>query len=124
MRWGDKVISIKNGRNLLFQNVTHETGGHFVYLLNDCETVTIDNVTIKKSRDAVNLVGCRNVQLHNCRFTGCGDDAIALKGDWALGRKIASENIYVWDTDLETACNALQVCAETTGAFRHVHVWD
>jgi pectate lyase-like protein len=123
-RIGDKVVSIKSGRNLLFQNVTHETGGHFVYLLNDCETVTIDNVTIKKSRDAVNLVGCRNVQLHNCRFTGCGDDAIALKSDWALGRKIASENIYVWDTDLETACNALQFGAETTGDFRNVNFWN
>ena len=121
---GDKVISIKSGRNLLFQNVTHETGGHFVYLLNDCETVTIDNVTIKKSRDAVNLVGCRNVQLHNCRFTGCGDDAIALKSDWALGRKILSENIYVWDTYLETACNALQFGAETTGDFRNVNFWS
>ena len=121
---GDKVISIKSGRNLLFQNVTHESGGHFVYLLNDCENVTIDNVTIKKSRDAVNLVGCRNVQLHNCRFTGCGDDAIALKSDWALGRKIASENIYVWDTYLETACNALQFGAETTGDFRNVNFWN
>lgn len=41
---GDKVISIKSGRSLLFQNVTHETGGHFVYLLNNCENVTIDRI--------------------------------------------------------------------------------
>jgi polygalacturonase len=38
---GDKVIAIKSGRNLLFEGVTHETGGHFVYLLNDCEQVTL-----------------------------------------------------------------------------------
>jgi hypothetical protein len=32
---GDKVIAIKSGKNLLFEDITHETGGHFVYLLND-----------------------------------------------------------------------------------------
>jgi len=121
---GDKVIAIKSGRNLLFENVTHETGGHFVYLLNDCENVTITNVTIRKSRDGVNLVGCRNVQLHNCAFTGCGDDTIALKSDWALGRKIASENIYVWDAYLESGGNALQFGSETTGDFHNANFWN
>ena len=89
------MISIKSGRNLLFDGVTHETGGHFVYLLNDCENVTLANVVVKKSRDGVNLVSCRNVQLHDCNFTGCGDDSLALKSDYALGRKIDSENILL-----------------------------
>ncbi len=121
---GDKVISIKSSRNLLFESITHENGGHFVYLLNDCENVTVANVTIKKSRDAVNFVGCRNVQLHGCNFTGCGDDTVALKSDWALGRKILSENIYVWDSYFESACNALQFGAETAGDFRNVNFWN
>src|ERR1041384_8764677 len=42
---GDKVICLVSSRNLLFENVTHETGGHFVYVLNDCENVTVSNVT-------------------------------------------------------------------------------
>jgi polygalacturonase len=121
---GDKVISITRGRNLQFENITHQTGAHFVYLLNDCENVTIANVTIRKSRDALNLVGCRNAQIHNCKFTGCGDDAVALKSDYALGRKINSENIYVWDCYLETAANALQFGAETIGNFRNVNFWN
>jgi polygalacturonase len=121
---GDKVIALKSSQNLLFQNVTHETGGHFVYLLNDCQNVTIANVTIKKSRDGVNLVSCRNVQVHGCNFTGCGDDTLALKSDYALGRKIDSENIYVWNCYLETACNALQIGAETVGNFRNVNFWN
>ena len=121
---GDKVIALKSSRNLLFENVTHETGGHFVYLLNDCENVTIANVTIKKSRDAVNLVGCRNVQVHNCNFTGCGDDTVALKSDWSLGRRVLTENIYVWDSYFESAANALQIGAETTGDFRNINFWN
>jgi hypothetical protein len=121
---GDKVIALKSSRNLLFENVTHESGGHFVYLFNDCENVTLANVTIRKSRDAANFVGCRNVQVHHCNFTGCGDDTIALKSDWALGRKILSENIYVWDSYFESACNALRFGAETTGDFRNVNFWN
>jgi len=121
---GDKVIALKSSRNLLFDNVVHETGGHFVYLLNDCENVTLSNITIRKSRDAVNLVGCRDVQLHHCSFTGCGDDTLALKSDWALGRKILSENIYVWDSYFESACNALMFGAETTGDFRNINFWS
>ena len=118
---GDKVIALKSSRNLLFENVTHETGGHFVYLLNDCENVTLTNVTIRKSRDAVNLVGCRNVQVHRCNFTGCGDDTLALKSDWSLGQRIRSENIYVSDSYFESACNALVIGAETTGDFHNVN---
>lgn len=121
---GDKLISIKNSRNLLFENITHETGGHFVYLLNHCENITMANVTVKKSRDAVNFVGCRNVQLHDCHFTGCGDDTVALKSDWALGRTAPSENIYVWNSYFESACNALQFGSETAGDFRNINFWN
>lgn len=121
---GDKVISIRVGRNLLFTNVTHDTGGHFVYLLNDCENVTVAGVTIRKSRDAVDLMGCRNVQIHGCRFTGCSDDTIGVKSDYALGRRILSENIYVWDNYFESGCNGLQFGSETAGDFRNINFWN
>lgn len=121
---GDKVIAIKSSRNLLFDGVMHESGGHFVYLLNDCENVTLSSIVIKKSRDAVNLVSCRNVQMHDCNFTGCGDDTVALKSDYALGRKIVSANIYVWNCYLESASNAVVVGAETVGDFQNLNFWD
>jgi hypothetical protein len=121
---GDKVIAIKSGRNLLFDGITHQTGGHFVYLLNDCENVTLSNIVIKKSRDGVNLVSCRNVQMHDCNFTGCGDDTLALKSDYALGRKIDSANIYVWNCYFESVANALEIGAESVGDFRNVNFWN
>ncbi len=121
---GDKVVSIRVGKNLSFQNVTHDTGGHFVYLLNDCENVTVDHVTIKKSRDAIDFMGCRNVQVHDCRFTGCVDDTIGVKSDWALGRKIDTANIYVWDSYFESGCNGLQFGSETAGDFHNCNFWN
>jgi hypothetical protein len=121
---GDKVIAIRGGKNLLFQDVIHETGGHFVYLLNDCQNVTIANVVIKKSRDAIDLMGCRNVQVHECNFTGCSDDTLGIKSDYALGRKIKTENIYAWDCYFESGCNGLQFGSETAGDFSNVVLWN
>jgi polygalacturonase len=122
--FGNKVIAIKNGRNLLFRGTTHETGAHFVYLLNNCENVTIANDVIKKSRDAIDLMGCRNVQVYGCHYTGCVDDTLGVKSDWALGKRILSENIYAWDDYFESGCNGLQFGSETAGDFRNVNCWN
>jgi polygalacturonase len=121
---GDKLIAIEVGRNLDFENLTHEKGGHFVYLLDDCENVTLAGVVIKESRDAVDLMGCRNVRIHDCNFTGCGDDTIGVKSDYALGRKINSANIYVWDSYFESGCNGLQFGSETAGDFHNINFWN
>src|SRR5437763_5887099 len=56
-RKGDKIIALKSSRRLMFQNIVHRTGAHFVYLLTDCEQVTIDDVAIQQSRDGINEIG-------------------------------------------------------------------
>ena len=83
----DKVVAIRTGKNLLFQNVTHDTGGHFVYLLNNCDNITVDHVTIKKSRDAIDFMGCRNYAVHDCHFTGCSDDTLGHQERLRAGQK-------------------------------------
>ncbi len=121
---GDKLVTIVMGKNLSFKDVTHDKGGHFVYLLNDCRTITFDHVVIKESRDAVDFMGCSNVQVHDCNFTGCADDTIGVKSDYALGRRIDSANIYVWDCYFESGCNGLQFGSETAGDFRNINFWN
>ncbi len=117
---GDKIIALVSSSSIHFQNVTHEEGAHFVYLLNDCESVLIEGITIKQSRDGVNLIGCRDVEMRDCRFTGCGDDTISIKSDYALGRIIAAENIFVHDCHFESSANAIQIGSETLGNFRNI----
>jgi polygalacturonase len=121
---GDKLITIKIGKNLDFENITHEKGGHFCYLLNDCQGVTLGHIVIKESRDAVDLMGCSDVQIHDCNFTGCVDDTIGVKSDYALGRRINSANIYVWDSYFESGCNGLQFGSETAGDFHNCNFWN
>ena len=47
---GDKIFAIRSGKNLLFKGIAHVTGGHFVYLLNDCENVGVHDIRIRRSR--------------------------------------------------------------------------
>jgi hypothetical protein len=115
---------VRVGKNLLFKGITHQKGGHFVYLLNDCENVTVAQVVIKESRDAVDLMGCRNVQVYDCNFTGCADDTLGIKSDYALGRKIKTKNIYAWDCYFESGCNGVQFGSETAGDFSNVNIWN
>ena len=86
--------------------------------------MTLAGVVIKESRDAVDLMGCRNVQIHDCNFTGCGDDTIGVKSDYALGRKTQRANIYVWDSYFESGCNGVQFGSETAGDFHNVNFWN
>ncbi|AWI10272.1 glycoside hydrolase family 28 protein [Ereboglobus luteus] len=120
---GDKIFAIRVGKNLHFEGTTFTKGGHFVYLLNDCENITIANTVIKRSRDAIDLMGCRNVQIYDNHFTGCGDDTVGIKSDYALGRRIKTENIYVWNCYFETGCNGIQFGSETAGDFYNINVW-
>jgi polygalacturonase len=72
----------------------------------------------------VDFMGCRNVQVHGCNFTGCSDDTIGVKSDYALGRKIQTGNVYVWDNYFESGCNGLQFGSETAGDFRNINFWN
>jgi len=120
----DKMFAIVSGKNIQFDNIRLKNGGHFAWLLNDCENVTISGVTLKGSRDAIDLMGCRNVQIHGCNFSSCIDDTLGIKSDWALGRKIETRNIYAWDCDFDSGCNALQFGSETAGDFHNINFWD
>ena len=115
---GDKQIAIKVGRNILIQGVHHINGGHFVYLLNDCQNVTIANDTVVGSRDAIDLMNCSNVQVHDCHYTDCEDDTLGIKTDYALGKTITSSNIYAWNDYFESGCNGVQFGSETAGDFQ------
>jgi hypothetical protein len=49
---------------------------------------------------------------------------VGIKSDYALGRKIKTENIYVWDCYFETNCNGVQFGSETAGDFSNINVWN
>jgi hypothetical protein len=121
---GDKLVAIKSGRNLDFENVTTAQGAHLDYLLENCAGVTFNRIVITEARGALDFESCSDVQVHDCTFTGCDDDTIGIKSDYSLGRKINSGNIYVWDCELDSGCNALQFGSETVGDISNCNFWN
>ena len=138
---GDKAVSLKLCRNVVIRDITILQGGHFAILMTGCDKVTIDRIKVRTSRDGINIVGCRNVDVNHCevraiRYEGPraetiegtvprgGDDAIGIKSDYSLGRKMLSEHITVRNCKLSTGCNALQFGSETVGDFRNIRFSD
>jgi polygalacturonase len=138
---GDKILSLTESKNIKVSGVSLLQGGHFVMLLNDCENIEISRVLIRTPRDAIDLMGCRNVLIEDCTMRDfehvdydrdiregerlyAGDDCIGIKSDYALGRRLLTENIVVRRCKLSSGCNPIQFGSETTGDFRNVHISD
>ena len=126
---GDKGIALKLCKNIEIRNLNIQEGGHYAILATGCENMLIDNVTIKTSRDGLNMSQCRNVEVNHCHidavryqdgYPAGGDDAIKLGSDLSLGKARPSENITVRNCFLASGCNTLQFGTETIGSFKNI----
>ena len=131
---GDKAISLRECNNITIKNLNIQQGGHFAILANACSFLHIDSVEIVTSRDGIDLMSCSNVHISRSKFycirhdesgkMAGGDDAIGIKSDYALGRKIDSDSIVISDCFLSSGTNAIQFGSETVGDIRNVYVSD
>lgn len=139
---GNKLISLRSCRKILIRDVTLYQGGHFAVIANGCEDLEIAHVVILTSRDGINIIGSRNVRIHDSKISGCryagprretvegtklegGDDAIGLKNDYALGRAIPVENVRIWNCELSSgSANGIQFGSETVADFRDIRIWN
>jgi len=126
---GDKGIALKLCKHVEIRNLNIREGGHYAILATGCDGMLIDNVTIKTSRDGLNLSQCRNVEVANCHidsvryedgYPAGGDDSIKFGSDLSLGKARPSENITVRNCFLASGCNTLQFGSETIGSFRNI----
>ena len=116
-----KMIALKSSSVMLFENLNQTNTGHFGYLLTDCHHITMADLTMRPSRDGVNLVGCTNVNAHDLSITGGPDDAFALKSDCAIGKPMLTDNITVTNATLSASiANAAQLGSETWGDFQNI----
>ncbi|MFL5730121.1 MAG: glycoside hydrolase family 28 protein [Cytophagaceae bacterium] len=85
----------------------------------DCENVMLENLTITnhahQNNDGIDIDGCRNVYVRNCRVDS-DDDAICLKSNGPA----MCENVLVENCVAASHCNALKLGTETTGGFRNI----
>jgi hypothetical protein len=116
----DKIISLTRCEGLVVGNgLTLRRGGHFAMLINGCNRVYSDHLTIDTGtdRDGWNVISTRNVLITNANITA-NDDALAFKSDWALGATLSNGNVLVNHAHLKAGCcNGLMFGSETCGDF-------
>ncbi|MGC9668747.1 glycosyl hydrolase family 28 protein [Planosporangium sp. 12N6] len=118
----DKLISLTRCDGLVVGGgLTLRRGGHFAMLINGCDHVFSDRLTIDTAsdRDGWNIISTRNVLITNITIAS-NDDALAFKSDWALGATLPNGNVVVANAHLSArCCNALMFGSETCGDFSH-----
>ena len=96
---GNKTISMKLCRNVIFKDFTIAHGGWFCFLLTAVDNTTIDNIKMDTNRDGIDLISSKNVHIANCTVNSPNDDGIVLKCDYSLNYPRALENVTI------TNCN-------------------
>ena len=116
----DKIISLTNCKNLTLSKITLSRGGHFAALINGCDGVTSDHLTISTAsdRDGWNIINSSNVKITNIT-DAANDDALVFKSDWALGKRFTNQgHVRVTNAHLSArCCNALMFGSETCSDF-------
>jgi polygalacturonase len=117
----DKIISLTRCTDLTLSGITLRRGGHFAALINGCDRVRSDHLTIDTAgdRDGWNVISTTNVTITNANISA-NDDALPFKSDYALGAKLPNGNVTVTNSHLQAGCcNALMFGSETCGDFTH-----
>jgi polygalacturonase len=92
---GNKILALKNCRNIIVRDVSMLRAGHFGLLLTGVDNITLDNLKIDTQRDGMDLDVVRNARVSNCTVNSPYDDGIVLKSSNALGVARPTENVSI-----------------------------
>ncbi len=92
---GNKIIALKNCRNVLIRDLSFRDAGHFGILASGVDNITIDNIAIDTRRDGIDIDSCRNVHISNCTVNSPWDDAIVIKSSYSLGQLRPTEQVTI-----------------------------
>jgi polygalacturonase len=92
---GNKMIALKNCRNVLIRDLAMRDAGHFGILASGVDNLTIDNLQIDTRRDGIDIDSCRYVHISNCTVNAPWDDAVVLKSSYSLGQVRPTEEVTI-----------------------------
>ena len=113
---GCRMFGLVSCADVTIANISTRSGGWFTVLATNITGLRIERVNVQAQRDGFDIVSSRHVQIIRCNITGGGDDAIAVKSDFSLGKELESFDIVVANSVIgSTSCNGLQIGSETVG---------
>jgi polygalacturonase len=105
---GNKIVALKNCRNVTLRDVSMKDAGHFGILASGVDSLLIDAVQI-------DIDGCQNVHITNCTINSPWDDGIVLKSSFSLGEVRATKRVTI-DNCIVTG--SFQMGSALDGSFK------
>ena len=120
------LVVLDNCKNVHLAGVKLINSPRSHLVLNNCEEVVIEGVTVRSpagapNTDGIDPVNCRNVTITRCTVD-TGDDNIAIKSSKKVeGREFGCENITITDCDFLHG-HGMSIGSATVGGVHHVVV--
>ena len=91
----DKIIGLKNCRDITLEDFSLDGTGHFAILATGVDNLKIRRLLIDCARDGIDLDSCWGVEVEDCSLNTPFDDGICIKASFALGEARGSKHIRV-----------------------------
>jgi polygalacturonase len=91
----DKIIGLKNCRDIILEDFSLDGTGHFAILATGVDNLKIRRLLIDAARDGIDLDSCWGGEVEDCLLNTPFDDGICIKASLALGEARGSKRIRV-----------------------------
>jgi polygalacturonase len=91
----DKIIALKNCKNIILEDFMLDGTGHFAILVTGVDNLKIRGLLIDSARDGIDLDSCWGAEVEDCLLNVPFDDGICIKTSLALGEARGSRHIRV-----------------------------
>jgi polygalacturonase len=91
----DKIIALKNCRNIILEDFMLDGTAHFAILATGVDDLKIRRLLIDSARDGIDLDSCWGAEVEDCSVNAPFDDGICIKASLALGEARGSKHIRV-----------------------------
>jgi polygalacturonase len=116
-----RLVEFTNCQDITIKGITIQNTPEWTLHLFNCRGVNIDGIHISNhlfgpNADGIDLTGCQQVTISNCRIETC-DDGICLKTNWDSD---SCAQIAVTNCVIKTLCAALKIGNESAKDFRQI----
>jgi polygalacturonase len=91
----NKVIGLKNCRDITLEDFALDGTGHFAILATGVDNLKIRRLLVDAARDGIDLDSCWGAEIEDCLLNVPFDDGICIKASYALGAARGSKHIRV-----------------------------
>ena len=119
-----KLISFVKCDSITMLNITLKDSPGWVQCFTNCKNIVIDKVEVNSTaywnNDGIDIDGCENVRITNCKVNAA-DDGICLKSETP---GLENNNIYIAKCSIRSSANAVKFGTGSYGSFKNVTIED